>query len=630
MAMTYLHGEVSRFPSFRISESKEGLKQQADLFICYFGSYFSAVDSQLVGQIKVVLREIFDEFISSSHSNREYRLLANTLETHILYKSMCVRNATFRLAKILLKVVNVNLIARKDLPPLFEYQECLGDFLNLGAKIGLSENELRDGCQCFSWAEFSIDSENCFVQKSGILWNENQRISVKVDSKWWSLTFLRLFSLFKSSRDFPRASIRAFKLVETALSIDVGEGDVNGFIRSLEGVAVLCSQYEETLGSIDMSKRNKSSAAFETKLQGLIKQMKQYALCKGPIPEKDSDAKITRLKRRILRAVKGEARMGILPKLLRLVNDAALSRDSLCFAFVETLIEASIRVIDKGESCWGSLVSLANCIGYAGESFPSGGQEEHRIVISAILFAHFFGIQLLSGNFRVLEALSPRKGEFLLIAQIIDATLVLTKRNWDPFHFSSALLKLMFSGYLEKTLLLFTHCLKSDQQSALLCPLSWLEQWYTQNEHSLKEDPDLYVKLNAQFFPHDTHNLLNLKLPKDVSYMVEEYFGFPKKLAEISNRIRFLRTKYKWKLNWNGYAVSETCMSEESFLYQVTHWFEFGSVFHESDDIHVRIADALSEFGESETPDPNNLFFNHGRGIMDYHNFNPFLSPSRF
>ena len=106
--------------------------------------------------------------------------------------------------------------------------------------------------------------------------------------------------------------------------------------------------------------------------------------------------------------------------------------------------------------------------------------------------------------------------------------------------------------------------------------------------------------------------------------MVETYFGFPHKLAETSNRMRFLRTKYKRKLLWDGYSVCETCIPEDIFLCQVT-----GSGFLERDDIHVGLADALEAFGESTTSDPNNPFASPG-GMRNYLNFNPFLSHSQF
>ena len=523
------------FLNVRFFEGKIGLMQQMDLFLDYLATRFGTV-------MTLTLRELFDEYLAESqHSNSEYRRFSMFLEHEDVVRYNRIDNLvqyTFKLSKNLLRVAHVNIVSRAGIADLFHGKKHLGDFLDLAARVGLCDAELVEACRRYTWLKFRPTLEN----ERGELYSgdprpydygeDEKRFKDLIESRWWSLGFLRLYNVYESSEKFPRAIIRFFHVLDKAMNIDVGAGDATKFLVLLSKVGFVCSQYERNLRDTKKGTRSMSKG-FEVKLRKLVKGMRKVGRCSG---EKSDD--LSRIKMKILQSVKGVGRMSIMQKIYDMVVPAISSRDALCLALAETVTDASLCVVRANKL--GSLISLGDFLLEFTQLIRTEKDIRYLTVFAASRLMRLFGVQIFEPQSCILQALpSSELTRFLLIGKVMDSALVLAEDQSKIDNALSAILSLSESA-LEETIYIFTHCLDFQYKAALMCPIRWL------NDYRLRSsDPQGYRIFFPQFLPRNVGLLLHCKFPSDIATHVEAYFGFSHTLASFTNRIRFLRVKYK-------------------------------------------------------------------------------------
>lgn len=211
----------------------------------------------------------------------------------------------------------------------FGNQSLLSNLCDLAATIGLSCSELRTACEWSSWIELRIEPGGRYKFQCGSLhiagnvhiYPEQPRDG-RDFSRWGccSFYFLRLFNLYESSKTFPRPIVGFFRVLDRALRIDVGTGDVNEFYKLHLQVGTLCAEYEYEL-QVNTTGLKKTSRIYDVKLRNLVRQM--WKVSRRRSLEEDDD--VSCLKRQILQSVKGGARIGI----LQLVYDLVVHTSSL-------------------------------------------------------------------------------------------------------------------------------------------------------------------------------------------------------------------------------------------------------------------------------------------------------------
>ena len=568
--------------------------EQMDLFLGYLGKQI-VTDSHPRETIISSLRQVFDEFLALGRSNRDDRRLSIFLENRLLFSienTDSLRNAIFSLARDLLSVANVNLLEKGHFAGLFSRQALLSRCFGLGARVGLSDIEIREVLDSHSWFELRIQSAGGLKLECGRLIEAWEVFSTPFSGRrdrWWSCHFLRLYNLYESSDKLPRAMIRVFHVLEKALNMDVGEGDVGEFFESLSQVGRRCCEYEESL-KIDIKKLKKTSKKYEVKLRRLVRIMKRVSMEKVAKPDNHR----SRMGRKVLTLVKGVGRMGLLQKLHDLIFQGISLGDPLRFALIESVIDASFHLLNKGRL--GSLIALADSL----EGLKGKRTTQDMTVCAACEFAQSFGVQMLTpGNRLMNEVKLKDRRRFLLMGQVIDSALVLARTDTKIFTVAYSFPELS-EGALANTLELFTHCLKSPYQSALLCPATWLLQLKHWDQHG----KDIYRSLLSPQFIHNEVSLwLHSKFSPEIAQEIEGFFGFDPTLAKIANRIRHIRVRYKnLTLRSFQYLLDVQRAPEIVFRRHIISWSEWkhGNHYKLVESALTLLSDSLEMLGKKQ------------------------------